>query len=283
MNLREPIEYDPSIPIIRRRIHEITSFTSTVWTADCNSDGSRAVIGSNLGAAIVDVETGRPSWICRCQSDVFSLQLDYSGNIVLCGLRNGVIVTVDIRQKPEEVSARLTRHRIPFPSHTTSEPSSGSSKKITKQWFELKGKIYHSHTISMPSSISCLASLKLYDQYFFASSMDGSIKLYDRRLSQRGAIQSYEGNVNSHTRIQLGIDPSERFIMSGGEDCYMRVWSIKSGEMLFEDKFMKSVPSVVCWPGGGQERMETQSDCGQNHYSGVWLASQEGLFCVDYS
>jgi len=45
------------------------------------------------------------------------------------------------------------------------------------------------------------------------------IKLYDHRLTKRGAIQSYEGHVNSHTRVQLGIDPFERFVMSGLRGC----------------------------------------------------------------
>ncbi|MCH90225.1 DDB1- and CUL4-associated factor 4-like, partial [Trifolium medium] len=99
----------------------------------------------------------------------------------------------------------------------------------------------------MPSSISCLASLKFDDQYFLASSMDGSIKLYDRRMLQRSAVQSYEGHVNSHTQIQLGIDPDERYVMSGGEDCKLRIWSIKSGELLLEDKFSNSVLSTVCY------------------------------------
>lgn len=41
------------------------------------------------------------------------------------------------------------------------------------------------------------------------------VKLYDLRLVQRGSIQSYEGHVNSHTRIQIGVDPFEKFLMSG--------------------------------------------------------------------
>lgn len=41
------------------------------------------------------------------------------------------------------------------------------------------------------------------------------IRLYDHRLMQREPVQFYEGNVNSHTRIQLGVDPYERFFMSG--------------------------------------------------------------------
>ncbi|CAK7335951.1 unnamed protein product [Dovyalis caffra] len=40
------------------------------------------------------------------------------------------------------------------------------------------------------------------------------IKLYDQRMTKRGAVQSYEGHVNSHTRLQLGVDQSERFVMA---------------------------------------------------------------------
>ncbi|KAA8537168.1 hypothetical protein F0562_029605 [Nyssa sinensis] len=313
LNLSEPLDYNPSTPLMGRRIYEVTSLNSTVWTADCNSDGSRAVVGTNLGAALVNLETGTPSWVCRCKSDVLSLQLDHSGNIALCGLRNGAIVTVDTRQKPEEFSARLTRHRIPYPSRGTSEPSSKTARNFTKQWFELKGNINHSYNIYMPSSISCLASLQLYDQYFLASSMDGSIKLYDHRLIQRGAVQSYEGHVNSHTRVQLGVDPLEKFFMSGayrsfflpafrdlslciyvfalgGEDCNLRFWSIKSGKLLFEHKFMNSVPSIVCWPRiEGLPEVEDKrqtyrnNQYEENHSSVAWLGSQEGLFYMRWS
>ncbi|XP_040868920.1 DDB1- and CUL4-associated factor 4-like protein 2 [Glycine max] len=73
------------------------------------------------------------------------------------------------------------------------------------------------------------------------------MRLYDLRLLQRGVVQCYEGHVNSHTRIQIGVDPSERFVMSGGEDCKLRLWSIKSGELLFEDKFSDSVIFIVCY------------------------------------
>ncbi|KAI8524783.1 hypothetical protein RHMOL_Rhmol13G0176100 [Rhododendron molle] len=297
LNLSEPLDYDLSSVMLRRRIYKAASFDCTVWTADCNSDGSQAVvgkffttsfvwlftimlrlyslhlssIGTNLGAALVNLETGVPSWVFRCKSDVLSLQLDHPGKIVLCGLRNGAIVTVDTREKSEGLSARLARHQIPYTSQGTCKPLSATPQHLTKRCFELRGNISQSHITSMPSSISCLASLQLYDQCFLASSMDGSsgmvekdssasqtgwvigmdkISLYDHRLMQRGPVQFYEGNVNSHTRIQLGVDPYERFFMSGGEDCNLRLWGIKSGELLCEDKFMSSVPAVVCWPGG---------------------------------
>lgn len=53
------------------------------------------------------------------------------GNVVLCGLRNGAIVTVDIRERPEGVSNRLIKHQIPYsPLHRTGQNSK-------KQWFEV--------------------------------------------------------------------------------------------------------------------------------------------------
>ncbi|KAL0352633.1 UNVERIFIED_CONTAM: hypothetical protein Sangu_0844600 [Sesamum angustifolium] len=172
------------------------------------------------------------------------------GASILCGLRNGAIMTIDTRQR---------------------QIRSGHS----------------SSAVSMPSSICCLASLKLWDRYFLASSMDGSIKLYDHRLTHRGPVQSYEGNVNSHTRIELGIDPSEKVVMSGGEDCYIRLWNIKSGELLFKDRFMNSIPSTVCWPriGGLLELTKDGQDhrCyWQDHSLGAWLGSYEGVFYMDW-
>ncbi|CAL5412792.1 unnamed protein product [Camellia sinensis] len=263
LNLSDPLDYD--LPVLRRRVSKVTSFNCTVWTADCSSDGSQAVVGTDLGAALVNLETGVQSWVFRCKSDVLSLQLDHSGRIVLCGLRNGAIVTVDTRQKSEEFSARLTRHRIPYPSRGTCKPSSRITQNFTKQWFELKGNILHSDIVYMPSSISWC-----------------KIRLYDHRLIRRGPLQSYEGNVNSHTRIQLGVDPYERFFMSGGEDCNLRLWSIKSGELLFEDNFMDSVPSIVCWlkelPRVHDEMQNQREVYSQDYSQGAWLGSQEGLF-----
>ncbi|XP_076926278.1 uncharacterized protein LOC143589393 [Bidens hawaiensis] len=274
VDLSEPLEYVDGIRILGQKIHCISSISkSTIWTADCSLNGNQTVIGTDSGAALVHMESGRKSWIFRSKSDVLSLQFDCSGNIVLCGLRNGAILTVDTRQKPEDLRDRhLSKHQIPIPSLKTGQSSSGRNKKRENKWFEVQGNVHHTRTMFMPSSVSCLVALKLYDQYFLASSMDGTVRLYDHRMTQRGAVQMYEGNSNSHTRIQMGVDPSERFVMSGGEDFYLRVWRLKSGEMLYEDKFMNSVPSVVCWPRG---------DGGRSSFPGAWLGSREGLFYVD--
>ena len=49
------------------------------------------------------------------------------GNVGLCGLRNGAIVTVDVRQQQRQ----LARYKIPYPS----SDSERLAQKTTKQSF----------------------------------------------------------------------------------------------------------------------------------------------------
>ncbi|KAI3440292.1 uncharacterized protein J3R85_003927 [Psidium guajava] len=279
LNLAEPFDFPLRTSTIRQRLHDVASFHCTIWTADCSFNGSRAIVGTNVGAALVNLENGVVSWVCRGKSDVFALQFDQLGNLALCGFRNGAIVTVDVRENHGVSSSRLINYQIP------SSSSERLRARSRKQWFKLSGKICPADTTYMPKSICSLVSLRLYDQYFLASSMDGSINLYDHRQIKKGPVQSYEGQVNSHTRTQLGTDPSEKFLLSGGEDCYMRLWNIKSGKLLFEDKFSTSVTLVTCCQS--TERCPIEVDGRQNHmgYShgqqeswGSWLGSRDGLY-----
>ncbi|XP_014498760.1 uncharacterized protein LOC106759894 isoform X1 [Vigna radiata var. radiata] len=269
LGLVEPLNLGPGILNTWSGLEEIASFRCTLWTAEYDYNRHRAVIGTSLGGASVDLETRMETWFLRCKSDVFAQQIINSGNVILCGLRNGAIVTADFREKRESLSDRLISHRIPYSS------SIGGCKK---EWFKLKGDIFPSHTIRMPSSISSLVSLQFDEQYFLASAMDGSIRLYDHRLLQRGAVQSYEGHVNSHTRIQLGVDPTERFVTSGGEDCKLRSWSLKSGELLFEEKFSDSIVSTMCYKTYSSCKAEEENQYKRDSSHGAWLGSHEGLF-----
>ncbi|XP_077244367.1 uncharacterized protein LOC143884603 isoform X1 [Tasmannia lanceolata] len=280
LNLSDPLDL---------RMIEIASLHCTIWTGDCNSNGTQAVIGTNLGAALINLESGVLSWVCRSKSDVLSQQFDQSGNFVLCGLRNGVIVAIDVRQKPNSLalSTGLPRHRIAYSSNKIREPPSGKCRSLTRQFFEVRGNLIPSSAICMSSAVCSLATLQSDDQYFLASSMDGFIDLYDRRLLQRGPLQSYEGHVNCHTRLQLGIDPSESLVMSGGEDRCVRIWDIKTGKLLCETDPLDSIVSTVCWPRTGklqepvEERREyVDSLYEQNHSWGAWLGSRRGLFYI---
>ncbi|KAK1368045.1 hypothetical protein POM88_034137 [Heracleum sosnowskyi] len=77
-------------------------------------------------------------------------------------------------------------------------------------------------------------------------------KLYDHRMVQRGSVLSYQGNVGLHYAIRHAVDPSENYVMSGGQDGKVRLWStVKSGELLFEEMFMGSMPLQYC---RGQKR-----------------------------
>ncbi|KAK1581772.1 hypothetical protein Q3G72_008935 [Acer saccharum] len=276
-----PLAYSrPSIT--RLRMQQIASFNCNIWTADYNPNTNQAVIGTGLGAALVNLDKGTQSWVFHCKSDVLALQLHPSmGNVVLCGLRNGAIVTADIRERPEAVSNRLITHQIPY------SPSRRIGQNSKKHWFKLEGNVSPSHTVFMPSAISSLRSLHVSDQYFLASTMDGSVKLYDHRIINRGHVQSYEGHVNSRTRIQLGVDQSERFVMSGGEDNNLRIWSIKSGELLFDDKFSNSIPHNVRWwrperkfvgTQDGRQSDEDYSQFGQSYSSNAWIQTCKEIF-----
>ncbi|KAL8513325.1 hypothetical protein ACS0TY_019507 [Phlomoides rotata] len=248
LDLSQPLRFDVVFPV--ERFQELASFKQTLWAVDCDLEGRRAAIGTNRGVILLNMETGASSWVLRCKSDVLSVQLKQPGNSILCGLRNGAIMTVDTRQK------------------------------------HIKSRADRSSTVSMPSSVCCLASLELWDQYFLASSMDGSIRLYDHRQMQKGPVQSYEGNVNSHTRIELGVDPSERVVLSGGEDCYLRLWDIKSGELLFRERFMNSIPSAVCWPRQSSSCIRRDDADYRNYWEehslGAWVGSYEGIFYMDW-
>ncbi|KAI3708843.1 hypothetical protein L2E82_38344 [Cichorium intybus] len=92
MNLKEPLEYGLEVAMLSRRIDEISRFKSTVWTADFNSNKHQVVIGTNIGAALAHIESGKKHGYVVPR-----------GNNVLCGLRNGGIVTVDRRHKPQNL------------------------------------------------------------------------------------------------------------------------------------------------------------------------------------
>ncbi|KAL5656847.1 hypothetical protein ACJX0J_030010, partial [Zea mays] len=188
--------------------YRVHSLDRTMWTADCSSDGTHAAFGSDLGAGLIDLETRGSSWLCRSKSDILSLKFVHSGKVVLCGLRNGSIAPVDVRQKQHNqptgvASSSNARRTVPMlpTRHGGKQRNQASKDKFSR-------------VISMSSAVCSLVSLSSDENYFLGSSMDGSIKLFDLRLIQKGGIQSYEGHVNSHTLLPLAVDPSETLLMS---------------------------------------------------------------------
>nr|XP_029117973.1 uncharacterized protein LOC105036131 isoform X2 [Elaeis guineensis] len=291
LNLSEPLDLSLCSSSLDGRISRIASFDRTIWTADCNSNGKQAVIGTNLGAALIDLETRGLSWVYRSKSDVLSQQFDQSGNVVLCGHRNGAVIAVDIRERQRGYSDLLagSSPRIPDTHRTAHAHLARNDKRSTK--FQHRKNLNSSNAVFMSSAVCSLVALQSYDQYFLGSSMDGSIKLFDCRLLQRGAVQSYEGHVNSHSHLQLGVDPSETLVMSGGEDHYLRIWTIRTGELIFEENFSNSVLATICWPRDGSGAYGVQGSfkqpecCSEGSYEpthswGAWLGSCDALCYV---
>ncbi|KAG0541329.1 hypothetical protein BDA96_02G007000 [Sorghum bicolor] len=251
--------------------YRVHSLDRTMWTADCSSDGTHAAFGSDIGAGLLDLETRGLSWLCQSKSDVLSLKFVHSGNVVLCGLRNGSIAPVDVRQKQHNqptgvASSSNARRTVPM------LPTRHAGKKRNQAGMD---KI--SSVISMSSAVCSLVTLSSDENYFLGSSMDGSIKLFDLRLIQKGGIQSYEGHVNSHTHLPIVVDPSETLLMSGGEDCAVRIWSIKTGELLFAQSMSDTLFTAFCWPESSHD-LCSSSLFDLNHSWGAWLGSRAGLF-----
>eukprot|EP00252_Welwitschia_mirabilis_P007432 TRINITY_DN18783_c0_g1_i1.p1 TRINITY_DN18783_c0_g1~~TRINITY_DN18783_c0_g1_i1.p1 ORF type:complete len:484 (+),score=63.03 TRINITY_DN18783_c0_g1_i1:338-1789(+) len=235
-----------------RMVTRCISINSTIWTADVTYDGSRAVIGTNEGARLLDLDSGSLPWICHSNSDNLSQKFDGSGNLVFCGFRNGTILTVDTRQNSR---------------------NSGEKHKFPRK-FRVRGNLKASDAIHMPSAVCGMVPLRSDENYLLASSMDGTVKLWDRRLSGREAVQSYEGQVNSHTMLQIGVDPSETFVVAGGEDSAIRLWGLKSGKPLFTAAGATSPVRTICWPRFESSCMERLYE---NSYWGFWLGCSEEL------
>ncbi|XP_078177066.1 transducin/WD40 repeat-like superfamily protein [Carex rostrata] len=251
------------------------SMDGTVWTADCNSSGTYVALGTSTGPALLDLETRSPVRIIRSKSDVLSQQFLSSGNVVLCGLRNGSILTFDTREKQISGNTEASdwSSATPNPRMTSLHTSRRERRRNFIRTQVDKGVRSGSH-VHMTSAVCSIVSLSSDENYFIASSMDGSIKLFDIRLGN-GGVQSYRGHVNSHNHLQLAVNPSETLLLSGGEDCKTRIWSIKTGELLFSEMFSESCCTTVLWPGfqghAGHQLYQSQS-------SGAWLGSRDGLY-----
>ncbi|CAN6483073.1 unnamed protein product [Victoria cruziana] len=288
LDFAKPLDLHQDAPSLHSRLVRIASTNCTIWSADSNFDGTRAIIGTNKGASLVHLERRELSWICRTKSDILSLQFDHSGNIVLCGLRNGAIITTDIRQKHfNSLDENYSR------SWSSIGQKSNNGIQVSKHlrtW--LKGDARPLGAAFMSSAVCSLATLYSYGHYFLASSMDGSVGLFDSRLLQGGAVHYYDCHVNSHSRLQIGVDPSETFFLAGGEDCYMRIWSIKTGKILYGSRISSSPVVAMCWP----QKKSVLSASGEfpasigvefemeplelTHSWAAWLGSLEGLFYI---
>ncbi|CAK9857409.1 unnamed protein product [Sphagnum jensenii] len=250
----------------------------SVWTTEGSPNGTVASLGMNTGAARVEVERCVLSWLYRSSSACLSQQFDKTGNILLCGFRNGVISTVDLRLPPPKESG------LHFKSHVSVPALGYEQAKQSQNWRLNDHYCSHSKIMRMNSAICSMVLMHSDENYLLASAMNGVIQQWDRRMVENGAVRTYEGHSNTHTSLQMGVDPSETFLVSGGEDCAVRIWSLTSGRLLHTQTGFSSPTTSVCWPaslrvrsqfegGGYWEEFPFETD----HTWGLWLGSSSGL------
>ncbi|KAL2340122.1 hypothetical protein Fmac_008062 [Flemingia macrophylla] len=241
----EPLDLGAGILSTWSRLEEVASLRCTLWTAEYDYNRHRAIIGNlgtNMGGASVDLETGITSWFLHCKSDVFAQQIVNSGNVILCGLRNGAIVAVDFREKRERLSGRLITHRIPYTS---------SDKKVggcNKEWFKLKGDIYPSHTIRMPSSISWSLYLMLYDHRLLQRALDNKVALVSQyNFMAYWTVDFIRMHMITQSLIRFPVELSFRFLLSMILDLILSLQSRTSQEWLATEEMHRSLCANMCW------------------------------------
>ncbi|KAH8973391.1 hypothetical protein BDL97_01G045000 [Sphagnum fallax] len=285
----------------------------SVWTTEGSPNGTVASLGMNTGAARVEVERCVLSWLYRSSSACLSQQFDKTGNILLCGFRNGVISTVDLRLPPPKESGLHFKSHVSVGGGTSRNqlnrrgktsnvkqqkhpggrvggtyvnvPALGYEQaKQSQNWRLNDHYCSHSKIMRMDSAICSMVLMHSDENYLLASAMNGVIQQWDRRMVENGAVRTYEGHSNTHTSLQMGVDPSETFLVSGGEDCAVRIWSLTSGRLLHTQTGFSSPTTSVCWPaslrvrsqfegGGYWEEFPFETD----HTWGLWLGSSSGL------
>ncbi|KAL2649259.1 hypothetical protein R1flu_017387 [Riccia fluitans] len=204
-------QYYPSVSRSRVR------FNSDVYTAACNPRGKQASVGLTKGSAVLDIERDEVVSLLISKSSAQAQEFDNMGNVVVCGHRNGTILTYDLR-RPLSVGQHGRRE----------------SRN-------------HHEKMQMGSAISSISLLRRNEQYLIASAVNGEMWQWDRRLTGRGPVQTFEGHVNTHHPLKFRLDPSERILAAGGMDFTLRLWSVTSGRLLHVERNLGCIPKTVCW------------------------------------
>lgn len=77
LNLADPVDLNSNSAAIGR-LREHVLLNCTIWGAETSHSGHRAVVGTNRGATLVDLESGVSSTLCSSKSDVLSVQFIHS-------------------------------------------------------------------------------------------------------------------------------------------------------------------------------------------------------------
>ncbi|KAL3702508.1 hypothetical protein R1sor_020530 [Riccia sorocarpa] len=218
-------------------------FNSDIHTAACNPRGKQASMGLSRGSAVLDLETNEITSVFNFRSSPQAQEFDNMGNVLLCGHRNGMILTYDLRCPP---------------------PVGGSTRHERR---EARLRKDYEQKMQMGSAVSSMSILRRNEHYLIASAVNGEMWQWDRRLPERGPVRTFEGHINSHYPLTFRLDPTERILAAGGADATLRLWSVKTARLLHVERYLGCIPNTVCW---------NYSYCTSKR--GPWLCHEEPRF-----
>ncbi|TFK91871.1 hypothetical protein K466DRAFT_283280 [Polyporus arcularius HHB13444] len=163
--------------------------------------GRRATVGGRKGLIYFqDIE--RDSYIRLQQSsDILSLCLQ-DENITYIGMRNGVISRWDSRGATGKTDMIVNMSE----AHDSAGRGAASVDHL---------RIVHGHEL-------------------LVRTMRGDLETHDLRfLRDQAPILQLKGHVPSYESILgIAVDPGEKFVFAGGGDSRLRIWSLRTGQLL---------------------------------------------------
>ncbi|KAI0754731.1 hypothetical protein C8Q80DRAFT_1094670 [Daedaleopsis nitida] len=174
---------------------------SDVW---CGQVWDRKVTlgGRKASLCFLDIERNEYIRLNRT-SDVLSLCLQ-DQNITFTGMRNGIIDRWDSRQPGGKTDVVVNM------SNSSEEREPGNRWAASVDYL----RIIHDHEL-------------------LVRTIRGDLETHDLRfLRQSEPVLRFNGHVPSYgTLLGITVDPNQNFVLAGGGDCHLRMWSLRTGEL----------------------------------------------------
>ncbi|KAI0699947.1 hypothetical protein C8T65DRAFT_580735 [Cerioporus squamosus] len=220
---------------------------SDVWCGQVS--GRRATVGGRKGLiCFPDVE--RDSYIrLQQRSDILSLCLE-DENITYIGMRNGIICRWDSREATGKTDTIVNM--------SEADDSLGRGAASVDYL-----RIVHRHEL-------------------LVRTMRGDLETHDLRfLKSQAPVLQFKGHVPSYESILgIAVDPGEKFVFAGGGDSRLRIWSLRTGELLptHDTDLPVTLDGHIARPAQPVRAMEIVENDSKTY---LWMASGNTLNKVD--
>jgi WD repeat-containing protein 21A len=103
------------------------------------------------------------------------------------------------------------------------------------------------------------------------------MRMMDRRAGK--TVKEYAGNPRTLSAFQFDVDSRQALLWAGGEDKKLRVWSLKSGQLLNTfGAFSNEILTVRMWQNEGVRKSTTDNEQTVDEREGLWFEENGGIF-----